>query len=64
MTSAPPQQVRQMNLNNLLSSLKVSFQEGLNWLWYFLRDNPLYGVVVVVLVVVLWLLYKAEVTHK
>jgi hypothetical protein len=53
-----------MNLTNFWSGLKVSINEGINWLYYFLRDNPLYAVALVVLVVVLWIMFKTEVRHK
>ncbi len=53
-----------MNLTNLWGELKSQFWQGLTWLGYFLKDNPLYAVALVVLVIVLWLLLKSEVRNK
>jgi hypothetical protein len=53
-----------MNLTNFWSGLETGFREGVAWLRYFLRDNPIYAGVVVVLVIVLWVLLKSEVRHK
>ena len=44
--------------------LQFNLEQELTWLSYFLRDNPAYAVALVVLVIVLWALLKAEVKQK
>ena len=49
---------------NVWRELQSNIEQELNWLIYFLRDNPAYAVAVVVLIIVLWALLKAEVKQK
>jgi hypothetical protein len=49
---------------NVWRELQANFEQELTWLSYFLRDHPGYAVAVVLLVVVLWALLKAEVKQK
>jgi len=44
--------------------LQFNIEQELNWLIYFLMDNPAYAVALVVLIIVLWSLLKAEVKQK
>jgi peptidoglycan/LPS O-acetylase OafA/YrhL len=49
---------------NVWRELQSNIEQELTWLSYFLRNNPAYVVAVVLLVVVLWALLKAEVKQK
>jgi hypothetical protein len=49
---------------NVWRELQFNIEQELTWLSYFLRDNPAYAGAVVLLVVVLWALLKAEVKQK
>jgi hypothetical protein len=49
---------------NVWRELQSNIAQELNWLSHFLRDNPAYAVALVLLVIVLWALLKAEVKQK
>ena len=63
MKLAPNGQVDSM-FQNVWRELQFNIEQELNWLIYFLRDNPAYAVALVLLVIVLWALLKAEVKQK
>jgi hypothetical protein len=47
--------------NNLL----IKFQQGWTWLIYFVKDNPTYGLVVLLFIIfLLWLILKPEINHR
>ncbi len=52
-------------MNTLWSDLEIKMQQGFTWLSYFVRDNPIYAVVVLGFVLVLgWLILKPEIQEK
>jgi hypothetical protein len=49
---------------NVWRELQISIERELTWLSYFLMDHPGYAVALVLLIIVLWALLKAEVKQK
>ncbi len=52
-------------MDTMWNNLLIKFQQGWIWLIFLVKDNPVYGLAVLLFIILLlWLFLKPEIDHR